>query len=738
MNRVVLMEEKLEFMKISIQRFNDNNKRNAESFIEGEIFQRLSSPKQINESSSPSTDERIQKESISDKNFNRKEKRETLDFLFTPDKDFVPHFLLESSELHPGQHFFDYKNLSMSEISKRESFFVPCDDSALFRSPLLMSRIFQNNIENQEKTNFLLNSQTLYSKDREGQNFRNSLNKKLEEFKIEEGQRSYRNSSVSLKEKRASIRDTSVNVRKIFQPENLFENFLVIGITKKDATEYINSLSVKNAKKDKMHYCNSNILFDFAESVKGEQNVTPEKLERFLAPKLSLIDKGNKINITDKLFYKVVMKSQRKYSKRYISPFNPHTIEIHISKWHKDIQVFNPQNRLYAMWIKKGDFIIVEDENKISHFLYVESIYCFLTYYPIPSLMFDLLTSILSLIRKVRKELYFDVFSNLQQKVDFTELNQILRNEVGNYLKSLCKLPLPKPFHVIDYPLHNDKNQKATQSYFYDSSKDAYLELVGWNAVQTFNIFSLENIKFLITALLLEKFIVFFSEDMGILSSTLNTLFGLITPFKYMFPVIPSLPPDLIRMCSSPVPLIIGINDNEESFKKNNLAQYTDIIFVFIDSQKIYTGSKNRGTLDVPILNFGEQEIYHLYQKLNHEELGMRTPTGLSHKNQIPLSSPKDENPKKSQVETSQNEENHKIYSEQILRHFRDWLDANIIHYIKQLKELNPSNTNDEIKNKINDLIQEENVRNFFHLFTSTQGFASYPDSISSAQLVSS
>ena len=191
-------------------------------------------------------------------------------------------------------------------------------------------------------------------------------------------------------------------------------------------------------------------------------------------------------------------------------------------------------------------------------------------------------------------------------------------------------------------------------------------------------------------------------------------------------------------MCSSPVPLIICINDNEESFKRNNLSQNVDSIFVFIDSKKIYVGSQNEEVLNLPTLDFAEKDIYYSYQSLNYGELDMVSSQKVQLKPRSSLTprSSMNSEQKKARNENPHYHEIEKVNSETIFRHFRDWLINNVVCYMEHFKGFKPSRANhEEMSMRIDDLIENDNLRKFFYMFSLTQSFASYPDSISSVQI---
>ena len=83
-------------------------------------------------------------------------------------------------------------------------------------------------------------------------------------------------------------------------------------------------------------------------------------------------------------------------------------------------------------------------------------------------------------------------------------------------------------------------------------------------------------------ALLLENSIVFVSENLGLLTSTMMSFINLINPFKWHYPVVFNIPQDLIQILESPVPILVGIN-REIGFINGLFQKYNNILFICLD-----------------------------------------------------------------------------------------------------------------------------------------------------------
>jgi len=514
----------------------------------------------------------------------------------------------------------------------------------------------------------------------------------------------------------------------IFKPKRLFENFLVIGVPKEEISDYLkNSQMMYESMSSEMGSNNDSnrtkILFNFAESAQVEPNITLPDIEKFITPSdFRVIDLKDDTETANKVFVKTILKSQRKYNRKYICPFQPFNNGI-LLKWHKEVDTFNPQRKLYAICIKKRDYLIV-DGGMVS----VDTIYCMLTYYPIPSLIFNLLTSILNLMRKVRKQVHSDFGGKDQKRMDYEILDEILLNQVKEYLKVLLTIPQPMPSDTIEYRFNNDSSgHQEVCEYSYGLNSQAYLELASWQACKTFGKLGLENIKFLISALLLEKWIIFISQDIVTLTSVLNTILGLLHPFKYLYSIVPNLPPKSVRLCGAPVPLTICINQREDYFWDTRLWEHSQNIFVFLDSQIIYVDSTHPEFSSIPVLDCLSQGVEELYKELNPQNSSFNVITDFDRLKWV-LPAQVSENSYQFEKEKEVSKEE-KEKCQKLFKHFRTQLERNIANNMTYFKGYSPVQAqNLDLEQQIEKFIKSQNNKEFFKSFITTQGFLTYPD----------
>ena len=79
-----------------------------------------------------------------------------------------------------------------------------------------------------------------------------------------------------------------------------------------------------------------------------------------------------------------------------------------------------------------------------------------------------------------------------------------------------------------------------------------------WSLSICFSNLPLEIICKIFIALLLEQSIIFFTENIFLLTATINTFICLIKPLEWPHPLIFNLPLNLIQIFDSPVPVLVG------------------------------------------------------------------------------------------------------------------------------------------------------------------------------------
>ena len=275
-------------------------------------------------------------------------------------------------------------------------------------------------------------------------------------------------------------------------------------------------------------------------------------------------DFDEKIVITEDIKNAIVsnLKTEEESHEEYICSFAPQKQELLLAKWHEDVEAFNPQNRLYAICLQKANVI-----------------YCLFTYYPIARIAFEAL-----------KMLTTEDFKS--------DVREILQTPAPQINKPIIEISL------------NRNNVKLEYNCF--EEEQAYLEISAWKSSKVFSRFGFEDLNLILSGLLLDKPVVLVSENMTLLTASLNTLLGLMSPFKYQYDI-ESNPQSL----ESSRPLILCVNKKEEVFKEKDIYKCKDKICVLLDSKVIYMNKKMN---DFSMLEVTGEDLKSAYGEINEEK----------------------------------------------------------------------------------------------------------------------
>lgn len=432
-----------------------------------------------------------------------------------------------------------------------------------------------------------------------------------------------------------SSRKNSNNAFDLFLNEkkpNLFENFMIISSTRDSFENSIYNSNSDNFIQDSEFQLPPTTLFSYP--VIESNSPIKKTLENYAFPfgvkaqKLALDESCSQLNqiifkannLIDQRIncFNFVIKTNDSYNKtlphhtqslfqRIRNFINSNNIN---SKDEADsfaklnqlelLELCNSNSFLYAFGIKIVDFI-ESKENKVkskkkNRFWSLEKTYCFITKYPFTKFFLEIILQILNLMKVSKMKLQTVQNSESFSKIDTDFLKNFFSSDLTKILDFILNSQKNLDFHsIIDL-----RDSKIPFSYVYqipDFNKSFYLE-VEWVSGLGLSNLTDEIFAFLISSILLENSVVFVSENLGLLTSTMMTFLNLINPFKWHYPIVFNLPHDLMQILESPIPILVGINRN--SYFINSLYQkYNHIIFVSLDKdKKIY----NKNNMN-PFLN---------------------------------------------------------------------------------------------------------------------------------------
>jgi len=254
----------------------------------------------------------------------------------------------------------------------------------------------------------------------------------------------------------------------------------------------------------------------------------------------------------------------------------------------------------------------------------VEVCYCFLSYYPFLPLFYDLLKQLFDeQFRAIRKTEYLK--ENAQgHMASFNKSFDIYRDDLKNILFKILSYDKPLFHTKVEFNFESPIYSSIQASYPLPTDNVASFSDALLLSPQVFEAICLSDLKWLVSAFLLEQKIIIFSKNHSLLTSTIITLVALIKPLRYTYAVIASMPKLLLFLAGQPLPCLIGINHDESLFWENKMHEkHSDCIYVFLDDKKIYANDSKTQVLKMPILKYSNMNLEETYHKINTRPVKM-------------------------------------------------------------------------------------------------------------------
>jgi len=196
----------------------------------------------------------------------------------------------------------------------------------------------------------------------------------------------------------------------------------------------------------------------------------------------------------------------------FIFPLLSEETHDQIKKLDDIIEASNPSRLLYFVCIKTEDFFKTESSNtprKSKEIWVVEKAYCFMTYYPFMPFFFEVLIKFLTCVKLTRMETIADnqIRDNLTYENIDSHFALGISKKFEKNLQEILNSSIPKFGKMISIDLALDEAngiKEALELRMEDQSK-AYTIEAAWAAPFVFSYFSLKDIIFLFTAVMLEK-----------------------------------------------------------------------------------------------------------------------------------------------------------------------------------------------------------------------------------------
>ena len=331
-------------------------------------------------------------------------------------------------------------------------------------------------------------------------------------------------------------------------------------------------------------------------------------------------------------------------------------------------------------------------------------------------LIFELLTNILKLMKhEMTKKIYHekigfgtvdiwpeyeDLIENITSMINLPNVTQDVQK-----LLDLCLSQEPKDFGPNKWMKLSVPWDLGSINYRIPKN-EPHLDIM-WHGPFFLNMITFEDFYYILRAILLEKSIVFISQNLNFLSSIINGFRVLIKPFKWCHLFIAILPKLLIDYMMAPQPMLLGIQDKQEFLMEVDQEAIDDKIWVEMDS--LESKMVVHRTFDIPELKLGtlKNQLKKLFKKLkNDNQAELRASTYW--------------------ISTTELEN-----SKQIAETIESTLDCRILSWVRNFKAKFPTQQGrwdyDECKASVLKNADQRDKK-FIEMFVQTQMFAYYFD----------
>uniref|UniRef100_A0A671R763 DENN domain-containing protein 2D-like n=1 Tax=Sinocyclocheilus anshuiensis TaxID=1608454 RepID=A0A671R763_9TELE len=157
----------------------------------------------------------------------------------------------------------------------------------------------------------------------------------------------------------------------------------------------------------------------------------------------------------------------------------------------------------------------------------------------------------------------FGLFSKIFDEVE--KRRQISKAMIYPFMQSLREAPLPSPGNTVS--ISSFIPDAGTEIISLTRPAESWLEHVDFRTL--FRCLNDDEVLMVFAATVMERQIIFISEELSTLSQVLHAVAALLYPFVWQHTFISIVPTVLIDVCAAPTPYLLGV-------QKNLLEQLTD------------------------------------------------------------------------------------------------------------------------------------------------------------------
>ncbi|KAK2906524.1 hypothetical protein Q8A67_005509 [Cirrhinus molitorella] len=150
----------------------------------------------------------------------------------------------------------------------------------------------------------------------------------------------------------------------------------------------------------------------------------------------------------------------------------------------------------------------------------------------------------------------FGLFSKIFDEVE--KRRQISKAMIYPFMQSLREAPLPAPGNTVK--ISSFIPDAGTEIISLTRPAESWLEHVDFRAL--FRCLSHEEVVTVFAATVMERRIIFISEELSTLSQVIHAVTALLYPFVWQHTFISIVPTVLIDVCAAPTPYLLGVQKN--------------------------------------------------------------------------------------------------------------------------------------------------------------------------------
>ena len=409
----------------------------------------------------------------------------------------------------------------------------------------------------------------------------------------------------------------------------LFENFYIIGYKRTDEFQPGEIPEL-------------NILFSLYPTDRLEDD-QKEQLSKFVNPfcqkfKMKKI-KNKGANLCDVIFQEEISnkfldffpialagedsKRPGQQQRPHLLPYSP-TFQVD----HEILRECNPDGFHFYYCLKINDDFLTRDysENSGLNVYTIPRFYVLKTFYPFSRFFQDYLQQISVLIRSKRREKFLECVPDaalLFTTSSILETSLNISVEVETVIAELEKLNCFSISNNFEEKITINFGNTARIDYYLPGIKNATFSEAEFGFGKILSLLPFEDFLFILFSILSEKSVIFVSENQHYLSASVSTFLALLRPFKWVFPVIYSLPENCLLMLSTPLPLMLGLNTSivkvltevipeiEEKFN----CTVSNNIYVFLDHGLYYYDFEGIDSVLIPQFDEFIEKMEKIYKK---------------------------------------------------------------------------------------------------------------------------